>query len=634
MRFEVLLKYPFVLLTGFVVTFALTPVVRYVAEYIGMVDQPRQRHVHKAATATWGGIAVFLGFHVACFAIFVLPWAPFVGVLDAVWWWHFLLLSTLLLCIGLLDDMFDLKPVVKLAGQVVVALLAFHFDMRIGAILGMSLPGVVDMLLTVAWFVVIINAFNLIDGMDGLATGLALIAAIGLAGSFLIRHMPTDALVLIGLIGACLAFLRYNFHPATIFLGDGGSMFLGFLLASVALSSGGAKLTTVTTIAVPLLAVGIPLFDTVLAIWRRTMRRMLGKDERTNVETKAHVFSGDVDHVHHRLLRAGLSHRGAAGWLYALALGLVSVGLLSMMYNSHATGIYIVAFVAITYLVVRHLASIELWTSGQVLIQGLHRPGNHMLGVVAYPIIDVLSLGGALEIATGFAGTFDSFDQWKTLWVDQLPVWVGLPFLCMFMARTYSRVWSRARMSEFILLGFAILAGTLVATGLNAVTLIIHAHDLALQFILHGSLSVTLIVGLRSLPRAILDAMAGSRTRGTASQSVRRLLLIGASSTQATLFLINQGFRLANDESVAHVVGYIDNNRQLHGRYVGGQLVHGGIDQLENEIHTHEIDMLVVIDPLDDGDMQTVTTVADRNKVDVYAWTAGIRTIRKNRPMV
>ena len=125
--------------------------------------------------------------------------------------------------------------------------------------------------------------------------------------------------------------------------------------------------------------------------------------------------------------------------------------------------------------------------------------------------------------------------------------------------------------------------------------------------------------------------MAGSRTRGTASQSVRHLLLIGASSTQATLFLINQGFRLANDEAVAHVVGYIDNNRQLHGRYVGGQLVHGGIDQLESEIKLHDVDMLVVIDPLDDRDMQTVTTVADRNRVDVYAWTAGIRTIRKNR---
>jgi FlaA1/EpsC-like NDP-sugar epimerase len=302
-----------------------------------------------------------------------------------------------------------------------------------------------------------------------------------------------------------------------------------------------------------------------------------------------------------------------------------------MMYNSHATGIYIIAFVAITYLVVRHLASIELWTSGQVLIQGLHRPGNHMLGVIAYPAVDILALGGALAIATGFAGHFESVTAWKTAWVDQLPVWVGLPFLCMFMARTYSRVWSRARMSEFLLLGVAILAGTLVATGLTAVTLIIQPRDLALQFILHGSLSVTLIVGLRALPGAILDAMASSRTRGTASQSVRRLLLIGASSTQATLFLINQGFRLANDEAVAHVVGYIDNNRQLHGLYVGGQLVHGGIDQLESEIKAHNIDMLVIIDPLDDSDMQTVTTVADRNRIDVYAWTAGIRTIRKNR---
>jgi len=112
----------------------------------------------------------------------------------------------------------------------------------------------------------------------------------------------------------------------------------------------------------------------------------------------------------------------------------------------------------------------------------------------------------------------------------------------------------------------------------------------------------------------------------------RRALLIGA-SPQAALYLMDQGLRIANDKSSAHVIGYIDNNRQLHGRYVGGQLVHGGIDQLESEVKAHEIDMLVVIDNLDDKDMQTVTTVADRNGVDVYAWQTGIRTIRRNQPV-
>ncbi|NQU39974.1 MAG: hypothetical protein HQ523_08490 [Lentisphaerae bacterium] len=634
MQFEVFLKYPFVLLVGFLITYMLTPTIRILAHRGGMVDQPRRRHAHTRTTATGGGIAVFLGFHAACYAIFILPWAPFMGELDAVWWWHFLVLSTLLLAIGIADDLFEVRPILKLAGQVLVAILAFYSDMRIGAILGVTLPTVVDLLLTVLWFVMIMNAFNLIDGMDGLATGLALIAAVGLAGSFLIRHMPADALVLIGMIGACLAFLRYNFHPASIFLGDSGSMFLGFLLASVALSSGGAKVTTATTIMVPLLAVGIPIFDTGLAIWRRTMRRFLGKAASPDGTERARVFAGDIDHIHHRLLRSGLSQRGAAGWLYALAMGLVGIGLLSMMYHSHATGIYIVAFVAITYVVVRHLALIELWTSGQMIVQGLHRPGNHLLGIIAYPMIDILSLTGALAIATAFTGPFETFMEWKDLWVDQTPIWVGIPFLSMFMARTYSRVWSRARMSEFILLGGALLAGALVATSLTMAIRIVRPSDLVLQFLLQSSISITLIAGIRALPRAVIDAMSSrGQARGAGGEPARRVLLIGANSTQASLFLINQGFRLANREAVAHVVGYIDNNRQLHDRYVGGRLVHGGIDRLEVEIKEHDVDMLVIIDPLDDENMQLVTTVADRNRVDVYAWPAGIRTIRKNRPV-
>jgi UDP-N-acetylmuramyl pentapeptide phosphotransferase/UDP-N-acetylglucosamine-1-phosphate transferase len=625
--FEVLLKYPFALLVGFLVTFLLTPVARRLSRSVGMVDQPRRRHTHEQPTPTGGGIALFLGFHAACFAMFVLPWAPFVGSLDAVWWWHFLLLSTVIVCTGILDDRFELKPLIKLGMQILVAVLAFCFDMRIEIILGVSLPLPLDLVLTVLWFVTIINAFNLIDGMDGLATGLALIASVGMAGSFLIRHMPADALVLIGAVGCCLAFLRYNFHPASIFLGDSGSMFLGFLLASVAVSSGGAKATTFTSIMVPFLAIGIPIFDTALAVWRRTVRGMVGKAEAGEREESVRVFTGDVDHVHHRLLRSGLSYRATATWLYTLAIGLVAVGLLSMLYHSHATGIYIIAFVAITYVVVRHLARLELWTSGQFILQGLHRPSWHVAGMIAYPVVDVCAFGLALAIGTYFGGGFEGLLGWKELWVDQLSVWVGVPFLCIFAARTYSRVWSRARISEFIMLASGIAAGSLIAAGITAVVDIISARALILQCMLHATISITLVAGIRTIPRAVIDTMAG-RDRGHSS---RRALLIGA-SPQAALYIMDQGLRLANDRSSTHILGYIDNDRQLHGRYVGGQLVHGGVDHLEEEIRAHSIDMLVVIDNLDDKDMQAVTTVADRNGIDVYAWQTGIRTIRRNRP--
>jgi len=331
MEAQIILKYPFAFLVGFLFVYLLTPMEQRLATGINMVDIPDARRIHKRPTPRGGGIAVFLGFHAACASVFLIPWATFDGDLTAEWWWHFLVASTLLLGLGIADDISKIRPSVKLSGQVLVAVVAYIFDMRVGKVLGIHLPAAVDLGATVLWFVAIINAFNLIDGIDGLASGLASIAALGLAGSFMFRHQPGDALILFGLVGTCLAFLRYNFQPASIFLGDSGSMFLGFVLAAVALNTG-AKGTAVATIVVPLLALGVPILDTALAIWRRATRRVLGMTKLDGSQTSnARIFQADMDHVHHRLIRSGLSQRAATTWLYVLGIALAGTGLLSMI---------------------------------------------------------------------------------------------------------------------------------------------------------------------------------------------------------------------------------------------------------------------------------------------------------------
>ncbi len=297
MPFETFIKYPVIFLSGFLATLLLTPLWQRWARSSGFVDQPGGRKIHATAIPVGGGIAIFIGFHVACAVVFLLPWKPFAGQISIDWWIRFIPLSIGVVLLGLIDDRYGMNPKIKLAGQTLLALGAYALNIRIQNVLGMNLPEWVDFCGTIFWFLAIMNAFNLIDGIDGLATGIALIAAVGIGVSLLFRHSPGDLLLLIGFAGACLGFLRYNYYPASVFLGDTGSLFLGFTLAALTISTN-SKGPAVAAIGVPILALGIPLFDTILAIWRRSVRRLL-KGRNSEGERVA-IDQGDAEHLHHR----------------------------------------------------------------------------------------------------------------------------------------------------------------------------------------------------------------------------------------------------------------------------------------------------------------------------------------------
>jgi len=642
MTMQVLLKYPFVFLVGFLATFLLTPMVRRLAVSTGLVDQPDAGRVHKRATPLGGGLAVFLGFHFACAAVFCIPWTRFRGHLDGSWWWPFLLLSGLLAGIGIVDDRTRMRPIVKLCGQLVVASLAFAFDMRVGKLLGFHLPVAMDYAATVLWFLAIINAFNLIDGIDGLATGLAAVSSVGLAGSCLIRHLPGDALVLFGFAGACLAFLRYNFSPASIFLGDTGSMFLGFALASIALTTA-AKGTAVAAIVVPLLAVGVPVFDMAMAIWRRTMRRMAGNASHDGPETRpTRIFGGDLDHIHHRLLRAGLSQRATAGWLYVLGGVMVAVGLLSMIYHSRAHGIYLLAFVVGAYITVRHLARVELWDTGHAFVKGLSRPPNRVLAVVLYPVVDIALLGGALAVSALFTFRGQEAGAFRHVWLDQVPLWVGLPFLVICLTRAYQRVWSRARISEYVVLAAALLAGILLAAGTAVVTGHSHAplavqvmdmdqnvivvlgqivrRGLALQIVVYAGVAIPLVAGMRAIPRAIQDALLWARRRRAAGDACEGNCLLLGAGFRCTLFLRDSNFAENRQGHSRNIVGLIDEDRNLHGRFVHGYRVLGGPDDIENLVREHDVKEVIVTSDLSPEGHAQLSAELRKSGVVVLEW--------------
>jgi len=284
----------------------------------------RKRDVHGSPIPRAGGIAIC-----GTFILVVVPYI--VGMRLAGYRFDFGLYTTfavlapacLMFVLGLLDDLRNIPPKIKFGVQIVAGLLLYYGGVRIWffpIVTGYKeLSGIVSVVLTVFWVLLISNAFNLIDGLDGLSAGSALFSTLVVFVVSLLNGTSFVTIVTAVLAGAILGFLRYNFNPATIFLGDSGSLFLGFMLSAVSLV-GSAKGTTVVAVAIPIVAFGLPLLDTVLSVARRYL-------------SGQPLFRADREHIHHRLLKRGFSHKQAVVVLYVVSalFGLIS---LLMLYPS------------------------------------------------------------------------------------------------------------------------------------------------------------------------------------------------------------------------------------------------------------------------------------------------------------
>jgi UDP-GlcNAc:undecaprenyl-phosphate GlcNAc-1-phosphate transferase len=263
-------------------------------------------------------VAIYAGFVSALLLGMLIAWRLGMHI-NFVSLWGMLAGGTLLLIIGIIDDIRGLSAITKLIGQIIAAGIAMYFGIQMtffsSPFSGTYALGIFSIPLTLLWIVGITNTLNLIDGLDGLATGVTAIAALTLFTVALRTHQLGAAVVAIILAGGALGFLRYNFFPASIFLGDSGSLFLGYILA-VASVMGVLKSTLVIAFIVPILILGVPIYDTASAIIRR-------------VRAKEHIFKPDKRHLHHRLLKAGFTHREAVIAIYLVCIFL-SVGALAI----------------------------------------------------------------------------------------------------------------------------------------------------------------------------------------------------------------------------------------------------------------------------------------------------------------
>lgn len=632
MDLNVYLKYLLVFSVAFLATYSLVPIYIRILRRAGFVDHPGRRRINANSIPRGGGITVFAGFHLGCWALFYLPWgASFQGSLDVTWWHKHLLVSALLLLVGLIDDAHDLFPLWKLTGQTCCALLMFVLGVSVNNVFGAYLPPLADLCLTMLWFLTIINAFNLIDGLDGLATGLAILSALGMASLQALQQQPSDVLVLLALMGAALAFLRYNFFPARIFLGDSGSMFLGFTLAAAALGSN-TKSSTVASIGVPLLAMGVPIFDTMLAVWRRSLRSLWPWSQKEKLSSG--LTQADLEHLHHRLLRLGFNQRRVALLLYCLSGFLILVGILGYVWNSRAPGIFLIAFTIGSYVVVRHLASIELWDSGSRILKGLDRPSSSVVIMLMSPIIDLALLAVALLVTLTLSFNRPGLPELRSFWLGTIPIWTGMPFMALVFSASYSKVWSRARASDYLILVVSLALGTAAAWGSSIVIGGSFNLEAFAPVVLYFSVSVGLLTFIRIFPRILRDLMArlANGHYQTSRFGQRNNILVYGAGHNFMMFIRETAHRLSHTQPSPELVGLLDDDRNLRGRLVYGYPVLGNLMDLPRILGEQNIFEIVLTEEIPDPKLTKLKKLALRYNIRLSQWRASKDVIDLNQP--
>lgn len=297
---------------AFIISFAATPIVKSFAQKVGAMDVPgEERRVHDHPIPRMGGLAIFLGFLLSVL-LFVPISLPLQGILLG---------CVIIVATGAIDDIISINAWVKLLMQILAAVVAVLHGVEINVLANPALwssqeyliLGALSIPITILWIVGITNSVNLIDGLDGLAVGVSTISSLTMLVIALVVSDTSVALVLAALVGACVGFMPYNLNPAKIFMGDTGSLLLGYVLATMSIL-GLFKFATIVSFAVPLLAIAVPLFDTVFAFTRRILK---GQSP----------MQADRGHFHHRLIDMGLSQKQAVAVLYSISaiLGLAAV---------------------------------------------------------------------------------------------------------------------------------------------------------------------------------------------------------------------------------------------------------------------------------------------------------------------
>ena len=608
-----LLPFLIVFSAALALTLVLTPIVREVNRRLGMVDKPDPRRINKVPIPRGGGVALFLGLFGSFLVYVFATGSRWVGSGVGTHPVRVTALAGVIFLLGLADDKWSLPPKLKLLGQIVVAFATWFWGGLGFSTLWPALPAAVDCVLTVFWIVGAVNAFNLIDGLDGLASGIALIATLGMAGSLLFVGKPDQTLFHFAFAGALIGFLRYNYNPASVFLGDSGSMLIGYLVATLPLATQTPN-SFLVSVGVPMLAMGVPIFDTSLAILRRSIRHVILRREKREASAgdSDRVMSADHDHLHHRILRStGLNQRKTAWILYLMTLVAVMFGLGGMMLKSRSAGLWLAAFAVGCVVVFRDMARVELFDAGRLLASFARdratasRRRWAKLSIPCHVVFDVLAL-----VASFFVMLYAmQLPVTKIECRVALPIRVAASFAFLIFFRTYVTVWSRAMTSNFARLLVACAAGAIagsvgVCCAPNVIPDNVAQAEIAGATLVYFLVSFLLLSAARlarPVVRDVFYSLDCSRLKGR--KDVSRVLVYGAGLRYRAYRRELVRTTSANDRMI---VGLMDDDILLRGQYVGGIKVYGTLLEAPEIINRLNVDSVVVACEVTDAWLKVV----------------------------
>jgi len=548
---------------SFCLALVLTPLVRAFARRYGFVAVPKTDRWHKKPTAMLGGIVIWLAVIITILSF----------QLKTTYGKQILLASTFLFLVGLVDDLIHIKPYQKLIGQILGSAYVVYY--------GLSLPWtgsvLLNMALAIFWLIGITNAINLLDNMDGLASGIAVIAAGFLSLSFLTTGQFTEALLLLIFAGALLGFLVYNSNPASIFMGDCGSMFVGFFLASSALInvSGGRSRSFLPVLAVPILVLFIPIFDTTFVT---VLRKLSGRA----------ASQGGRDHTSHRLVALGMSERKAVLMLYGFA---ALSGLLAILVQRARLDISLAAIAGFTILLTLigvYLAGVKVYDESEAELALKDKPLYAFLIDVSYKrrIFEVL-LDVVLVILAYWSAYAINFPPaspaWK-LFIRTLPVLVFIRMAVFLVMGVYRGLWRYTSMSDLIVFGKAVVLSSVASLILLLFAFRFEGFSRKV-FVIDAVLMFLFLAGSRLAFRLFRQLLPAVTTNNG-----RRVLIYGAGDAGELLLRELRN----NRELQLSPIGFLDDDPAKSGKVIHGLRVFGGNGDLSAVCAQHEVDEVVI----------------------------------------
>lgn len=616
-------------IAAFLLTLVLTRGCISLLPKLGYVDKPGGRHIHKKSIPRGGGIAIFIAFFLVLW-VYSIQYLPNgipsmdktisnegYNLLERLFYPGIILVG-----LGLIDDRFGLKSWVKLIVQIVVAMIVWFLGQNSYYLFGYLFPWYVGLGVTIVWVIIIVNAFNLIDGLDGLASGLAVVSSVCLAVWFMMNPgHRAEAVILFVLAACCIGFLVYNFSPAKIFLGDTGSTFLGLVFAVIGLSTH-EKTVTFTSLFLPALAVGVPLFDVGLAIWRRGIRKLL--------DPKASgIMSADQDHLHHRLLRETKKQSKTAIRMYILAsfFGTLALVAISMRCSISAVG-YIIVLV-IFLMVIHKMAGIELLDSVSLIRNSIHRPHSKLLIHITHPFIDLCVIFISYLIVCKLSiGVFND---------DKLLITMIAPTMAILLISGIYRIyWLRAGSENYMHLAISIFFGSAFSC---IVLYVFCADSLWNQYavglnafikisIMFTTLNLTGIYGERFLLHYIewywlrMQYLKNQEQQG----HLRKSLIYGG-GLKCRLY-VNYLYSARMGNIKEEIIGILDDNKLLRGLCIYNFEVFGGGDDLEEVWKKNAFNKLVLaITDFPNEKIQKIKQFCDKRNIEFVRFNVLLENI-------